>query len=1488
MDIVKALFQQTSKDNLVSYVTGAAKLLCEFFNFPSYCVVSMDESISEIVGSIPEKQFREIEKIIAKQIPQKVTIINDTLPPPWGEIARIGFKSMVILPVIIAGNTTGAFIFPDRKRHDFSDKGTYQLECSSMIISEKIELILKNGKEITGKSPFEFKPLRAMMMTDTNDTIVEANKEFLDMFELSPKEIEKKKWTQIKQLEFLKGVFGNSIQEVDPSRFPLSYNLAVKGKVDKAFCVCTLTNYNNSKLFIHLFGHGILDQFKSSSHDYPKHEPVPQKINLQQLHDIDIANPLLVLSRKDRKIVYVNSSFERISGKQRSELVGLDANQASVSSQYNWEDAIFGEKDDGVLSSCATLVKGSGEKVQLQMLVRKWSDGDNDFIVASFSESTQMKLLEAELSKAIDVANSVIRSIPEKVLIINSSGLILQAENGLDTDESLADQILVGKNLFQILPENVSNQFATRVSRLISTDSTQYLNFETGYDFEKRKFFEAQLTKTNSGSILVIINNITETKRNQFNLNLAREKFYTVFHFSPLGLAIIDCTSMKIIDCNLKFVKMVHSDFAQVIGEHLTNLSSFRGSDDARKFIDRLVKEKRNVIEEITGNFNNIENTFLINATSTDIGNDCVYIIAISDITEFKKIQFDLMKSDERFSTTVQNSNFPSILMEFESGKIIICNDDFCKLTECRKEQIIGKNLQELNILSLTDHQLFTQKLAEYGCVKNQIDTITLEDGTSKEIIYSAEMIRYNGCQCVICTYQDVTPLKNANQAIQESEEKYRLLVENSPLGTIITDRKGKILNINKSMQDILGWSSTEPHQETLLSEISLFHGSRLLEDFELCVEKRETIVSERCMHTNGSELYAITYLIPYSNQQEQIQRVHIIFEDITITKIVERELKQAISQAESASSAKSEFLANMSHEIRTPLNALLGFVQLLSSDIKEDTQRKYIDSIETAAQALNSMTSSLLDISKIEAGKLSIETSEQDLPTLIRESILLVEQKSRESSNVIEFITNKEPGTHLVDPDKFKQIMINLLGNATKFTKKGKITVTLSASKSQNSKDAFQIDVDDTGIGIPKEMRESVFEPFMQVDSSATRKFGGSGLGLAIVKGLVEKMGGSIDIVDKPTPGTLFRIHLELERILKVQNQMPTKRTVLVKLNSKETEKKLETLIKRIDLEIIHSEINEESVHSTLLYITDTDFDGYLSIVKKTKPQAVPKAIFIGHDSDQSESIACIASDPSDSDIANAISCLFHDNSKLFCLNLVGKKVLIVEDNKLNIMLLEDVLKRMGCLTSVSMSGTQAIDMIKQESFDVCLMDVQMPDLSGLDATMQIRYFEETTTRNRLPIIALTAYATSEDKEKCINAGMDDFVAKPFKINDLVKTISTTLQKAHKDNSKGVIQRLAERLLIDPGKLKEFLGNFINNSYNSLSEAEVLISEGDFAKALKLTHTIKGMAYVEELHKSIVKLENSIRKQEMPQINEDLKTVRGHLKSLSEEIVNS
>ncbi|NTU61190.1 MAG: PAS domain S-box protein [Caldiserica bacterium] len=630
MDIVEALFQQNDNTDIKSFVSGAAKLLTDYFNFPGYCVVSFDKQMIEVFGNIPEKQFRDIEAIITKAIPEKVTIINDTLPPPWGEIARIGYKNLVITPIIVTGKTVGAFVFPDRKRHDFTEKGAYQLECSSFILSDKIGFILKNtAKETSPLSFFKFLP--AMMMTDDHDVILEANKEFLEMFSLSSKDIEKTKWTQVKQLEFLKGVFGNSVQEIDPSRYPLSYKIAVRGKVDKAFCVSSLTNYNNNKLFIHLFGQTGIESFPKQGLTQNQIN-LPQIVDLGKLMSIDIIDPVVIVSKKDRTIVDVNKSFENLSGLSRNDLIDKPLEHIDITNQSNWHELIFPQtpgRSTGK-SSESFLTTRDEQKKPVRIFSQELNYDNEDFIVVAIKDITPEKKLEQELAKSDDVAKSVIKSIPEKVLIIDRDGIILNAENGLDTDQSLENQVLVGKNLYHLLPENVSNLFSTRISKLIKTDITQSFSFETGFDYNQKKFFEAQLTKTGSGNIVVVINNMTETRRNQFNLNIAREKFYTVFHFSPLGFAIIDCSSLKIIDCNLKFVKIIGSDFAQVIGEQFTNLAMLKNHHETEKFIERLIKEKRNVKQEITYEIDNQELTYLFNATSTDIGNDCIYIITVS------------------------------------------------------------------------------------------------------------------------------------------------------------------------------------------------------------------------------------------------------------------------------------------------------------------------------------------------------------------------------------------------------------------------------------------------------------------------------------------------------------------------------------------------------------------------------------------------------------------------------------------------------------------------------------------------------------------------------------------------------------------------------------------------------------------------------------------------------------------------------------------
>jgi PAS domain S-box-containing protein len=1640
LDIVKVLLQPSKTSNMSQFLREAAKLVADYFSLPFYGFMSVNPDLPEVIGNIPEKSFRDLEKIINNTKPAKVTIINDTLPEPWGEIARIGYKNLIIIPVTDTDELQGALVFPDKKRHDFSDKAIYQMECSGYMVSNTISLGKTTQPRTLESDLQSILSSKAIMIVDEDEKIITVSESFCHLAGCHSVDLVGKIWNDNDLIKPSGKDLLPDLKNIDSRLFPASFDLCIGVDMIDCFSVCNISSKNSRKYFTfnviakrrtdispeYLFSEdddlgkeiiAVIEKIIQDS-DYqssienafstlgafmgedrisivsvsqgdPSSVNIPLKTEIQWCSDPKLAMPSFekqpymmsaaklmsglpvgtnihstssgmssimilpafvngklwgflcvesltkknvwsdtqkkyislfgqfvadqvesgkqlsiikrdletnklfllgfttsigIMSMKDNKFIDISNGFTNLTGWTREEVLGKTTLDLGLYANRHQRDEFFDQiKINGRVIDKEILLRtkdGSTKTVLLSGEV-VYSNSQK-ILIARQQDITRIREIELELKKNEERVKTIIRSIPERILVVDENGMIVEAENGLELESVIPPEMLIGRSLESVLPTDIYNSFTKNREETKQKKETHIFEFEIGNSQLTKKYFETSLALTNSNDLVAVIRDVTESRISQYNLDKAKEKFYKVFHFSPLGVVIIDSHYLRIIDCNRRFIRLTDSDFTTIIGEQIDHIQKFSNNPRFGEFLEQLSKDRSNTNFEIE--FNNSKKMpvyCLLNATSANIGGDDVYIITISDISELKQIKNDLAQSDERFRTTVMNINFPSILIDCLTGKVIMCNEDFSKMA-CLPSQVIESGtLTSLGYFTPSDYENLVSDLKEYGTIKNRIDTFNLPDGNKLEVIYSSEIIKYQGNECILGTFQDISPLKNAGKAILESEERYRLLVENSPLGTMIVDFEGNIISINKSMLAMIQYADAKGIIDTNIRDHLVFGDCQLHEDLEECIRLMDTVISEKSLKISSSNLNVVVYSTPYSNPEGTTKRIQMVFEDITITKMVEQELKKAISQAESASSAKSEFLANMSHEIRTPLNALLGFVQLLSADTKDEKQKQYISAIETAAQVLNSMTGSLLDISKIEAGKISIELSPQDIATLVRDSILLVEQKSEETGNIIHFVFDNQPSVYMIDPDRFKQVMINLLGNAQKFTKNGSITVDMKIEKSDLQKDKVLIEVDDSGIGIPKEMRETVFEPFMQVDSSATRKFGGSGLGLAIVKGLVERMGGNISIVDKKTPGAKFRIELELERVMSQQIRVAKSKDAIICLKDDKAFDVINDIFIKTSLTLHRQDAIPENLKYIKMVITDTVDESMLAEIEKGN---LPPFIVIGRN-DSGEKWIGIP-DPVDKNAALvAISRLFPEEPELAYLNLIGKKILIVEDNQLNVMLLKDILTRMGCVITVSMSGTEAVDLIKQGGFDACLMDVQMPDLSGLDATMQVRYFEETTTRNRLPIIALTAYATSEDREKCLNAGMDDFVAKPFRMGELLSTLTTAIHKSLKENQKGIIQKLAERLLIDPEKLREFLGNFIKSSLKSLESVDELINNNDYAAALKITHTIKGMAYVEDLHKSIVKLEGSMRKQDKEMVMIELLDLKNNLKALSKEI---
>jgi PAS domain S-box-containing protein len=756
----------------------------------------------------------------------------------------------------------------------------------------------------------------------------------------------------------------------------------------------------------------------------------------------------------------------------------------------------------------------------------------------------------------------------------------------------------------------------------------------------------------------------------------------------------------------------------------------------------------------------------------TNINPDEFELTALAiDITKQKRSELILNETNQKL-TLLQgliDSSSDSIQVATEDGILFYYNKE-AKL----RLGIPSGSIENFKVMDFENNFKVPGSWEKYVNELKQKNILTFEGVTINQITgkqfsveVTARYIKIDDVGYIIANSRDITTRKYIDNLLKIQEEKYRNIIANMNLGLVEVDKSDNVLFANQGFCNISGYSK----EEIVGHNITKLFASG--ENLDLVKEKgkmRELGISDiyqiPVKNKQGEFRWWLISGAPnYNDKGELIGSIGIHL-DITEQKQLELELEAAKIKAEEASKAKEVFLANMSHEIRTPLNAIIGMIRELIKEELSETQKICVENSSVASKHLLSIINNILDISKIEAGELTIENEDFVLNQSVTKVLSIMSSRAKEKGIYLrsEFSSNLHDAL-IGDPLRIEQILLNLVGNAVKFTNKGGITVKCKVLTDDYHEQKIQIAVSDTGVGMDNNYLKNIYNKFSQEDKTVSRKYGGTGLGLAISFELVQLMNGTIEVESEKNTGTTFYVNFTLKK----------------------------------------------------------------------------------------------------GSMSNVINDLIIDE----IVNLEGVKILIVEDNEINRLVAKNTFKRHNCTLEEAANGIEAIEKLRSKEFDIILMDIQMPEMDGLEATQIIR----NELKFQTPIIALTANAFKTEIEKFKAIGMNDYVTKPFEENTLLKIISKYVNKSSSllpSEEKNIniqnedllydLSSLKEMSHGDNGFIKKMITLFIEQIEAYLVQIQEANSKQDYDTIAKITHKIKSSVGI----MGIVSIKNEIKELEL------------------------
>jgi PAS domain S-box-containing protein len=710
--------------------------------------------------------------------------------------------------------------------------------------------------------------------------------------------------------------------------------------------------------------------------------------------------------------------------------------------------------------------------------------------------------------------------------------------------------------------------------------------------------------------------------------------------------------------------QFVHPEDAWIVADEIDKLLMADEPDYAAQLEHRIVR-RDGEIRHIVVRYRLIRD---------DAGRPVKTIGANQDITDRKRTEEALRESEMRFKA-LHNASFGGIAIH-DKGVILDCNQGLSEMSDYAQEELVG--MDGLLLIAERSRSEVMRNILE-GYEKPYEAFGVRKNGEEYPLHLEARNIPYQGRMVRAVEFRDITERKRSEEALLQAKQEFEGIFENSQVGIMLLKGGRVVGRGNQRLAELLGYESPDTMAGISVRELHIDEehyiefGERYYKPLS---QGDQTHVEYQLKKKDGTLIWGLISgkaLDPTDLNKGVIW----VMDDLTQRKALETQLTSAKESAEAANQAKSEFLANMSHEIRTPLNGIIGMLQLMQDTPLDDEQGQFLDLALESSKRLTRLLSDILDLARVEAGKLKLQVEPFKLDALLKQLTALHEPVSRQTG--VRFQVALHPGlpsSVLGDSVRLQQVLTNLIGNAFKFTTAGSIGLEVSPLPSRRSRETHVLfSVSDTGCGMDESILGKLFEPFIQASQGYTRRYQGAGLGLSIVKRIVELMGGAISVESELGVGTTFYVALPFK--------------------------------------VIPSDVVGEE-----------------------------KSIRTGNGLPQG-----------------------------------GFRILIAEDDIVSSMAVARLLEKTGHWIHVARDGEEALDALREMDFDLVLMDVQMPVMDGVEATKHIRTGEAGWTKADIPIIAMTAYTMSGDREKFLAAGMNDYIAKPVDIDDVLAAMERVLQ---------------------------------------------------------------------------------------------------------------